>query len=460
MLFPNVYPGFDIETKITFTNNNENKNISEIIVTLFDTKHNTSYLYKLIQKTPTVVQMLDSYNNILSELELTLDEFKSESIIKIICATLISSFLIKNEEKDEEKCNLYHKLPSKEEGEANPAATNTYTPSQIKTAYSVPEPSPNTNPVITIIIAYNYPNLQADFDLFCKTYNLPQKELIIVSLTTQQESIWNLEECLDVQWAYAMNTNATIQVVEAKSNSFVDLFEAITYANNPPQGSPLKPSDIMSMSWGGNEFNGCTTYDKIFTQNTNICYFAASGDSNPIEYPSSSPNVVSCGGTTLTLNTDNTRESEITWTSAGCGQSQYFTKPLYQQIPNLSQYSNRCANDIAGVANPNTGVNIVYNGKLQSIGGTSVATPLCAGIFSISIGQRKLLGKPTLTTNTTTTEANKLLQNFIYQGQRFCFYDVVKGMDGVFSASNNYDIPTGNGVPNGQNVTYGLEKFF
>jgi len=154
MLFQNVYPGFDVETKVTFTDNNES--ISEIIVTLFDTKHERSYLYKLIQKTLTVVQMLDSYNNILSELELTLDEFNLETIIKIICATLISSLLIKNEKKCEEKCHLYHKLPSKEEGEANPATTNTYyTPSQIKTAYSVPEPKENTNPVITIIIAYS-----------------------------------------------------------------------------------------------------------------------------------------------------------------------------------------------------------------------------------------------------------------------------------------------------------------
>ena len=257
-----------------------------------------------------------------------------------------------------------------------------------------------------------------------------------------------------------MNTNATIQIVEAKSNSYMDLFSAIKYANNPPSDSPLKPSDIMSMSWGGYEISSSTIYNEFFTQTTNICYFAASGDTNPVQFPSSSPNLISCGGTTLILNADNTRESETTWTSAGCGESQYFTKPLYQEIPNLSEYTNRCVNDIAGVANPNTGVQVVYNGQLQGVGGTSVATPLCAGIFSIAIGQRKLCGKPALTTNTKTTEANTLLQNFIYQGQRFCFYDVVKGMDGTFSASNNYDIPTGNGVPNGQNVTYGLENVF
>ena len=96
MFFPNVYPGFDLELNFKLTNNNENQSISEIVITLFDTKKNTSYLYKLIQKSPSVVQMLDSYNNSLSEMELTLDEFKLESIVKIICATLISSLLIKN----------------------------------------------------------------------------------------------------------------------------------------------------------------------------------------------------------------------------------------------------------------------------------------------------------------------------------------------------------------------------
>ena len=35
---------------------------------------------------------------------------------------------------------------------------------------------------------------------------------------------WDLEESLDVEWAHAMAPDATIYLVEAQSNSGIDLF--------------------------------------------------------------------------------------------------------------------------------------------------------------------------------------------------------------------------------------------
>jgi subtilase family serine protease len=53
-----------------------------------------------------------------------------------------------------------------------------YNPSQIKTAYNVVTPtiaSGHRNTIITVIVAYHYPNLQQDFNTFCTTFGLPQK---------------------------------------------------------------------------------------------------------------------------------------------------------------------------------------------------------------------------------------------------------------------------------------------
>lgn len=445
---------------------NKDNLLQEVTIKLIQQQINKTHSYKLIQKTPTQTQLLDDSNNILNELNFILSsEDPPETIVKIIY-----ELLLKNQEKEDKiqspepeiLCNSriteFHPLATK------PKATISYTPQQIRRAYNVPNPQINASisPIITIIVAYHYPNLQSDFNRFCQQFNLPTKPLIISSLTKQQNSVWALEECLDVQWAYAMNPNATIQVVEAKSNSIKDIFDGITYASNPPQGANIKYPDIISMSLGANEFNECSQVDTAFSQRSNICYFAASGDTNPVSYPSSSPNVVACGGTTLYLNPqNNSRIGETTWQSAGCGVSKYFPKPNYQRSnQSLIKYNNRCTTDIAAVANQSTGVLVCYTNIFFIVGGTSVATPICAGIFSIAIGQRKYLRKPALTTNANTNVNSKtLLQNFIYQNRQTCFYDVAQGKDGIYQSTRGYDIPTGNGVPIGENLINALVNY-
>jgi hypothetical protein len=51
-----------------------------------------------------------------------------------------------------------------------------------------------------------------------------------------------------------------------------------------------------SWSFGPGEIQHERQYDKYF-QKKGVVYFASSGDSNPVRYPSVSPNVVSSGGT-------------------------------------------------------------------------------------------------------------------------------------------------------------------
>ncbi len=41
---------------------------------------------------------------------------------------------------------------------------------------------------------------------------------------------WEQEESLDIEWAHAMAPQATLYLVEAQSNSDVDLFCAVTYS--------------------------------------------------------------------------------------------------------------------------------------------------------------------------------------------------------------------------------------
>jgi subtilase family serine protease len=343
---------------------------------------------------------------------------------------------------------------------------SSYTPLQLQQIYQVPSPNivplPGVRKVsITIIIAFSYPNLQNDFNTFCKNNSLPPYKLNIVSLGNKQNQGWAIEECLDVQWAYGMNPNANIRVVEAASSSLGDLLGAINYANNPSNGI----TDIISMSWGANEFQGQTNYDSYFS-NPNICYLAASGDANLANWPATSPNILACGGTTLNASSTK-RISETTWSSAGCGVSKYYSKPLYQaNIPQLSSFTNRCIPDLAAVANPSTGVQFVYGGNTYVVGGTSVSTPVNAGMLSIAIQQRLNIGKNSITTSQALAPNNQtspLLQNIIYQtiytknnnspnsifNYNTNFYDVTQGSDGNYTIiGGGIDVPTGLGVQN------------
>ena len=61
---------------------------------------------------------------------------------------------------------------------------------------------------------------------------------------------WEYEEAMDVEWAHALAPAANIVLVEANSNSFGDLYQAITTAADLPGVSTV------SLSWGSSEFVG------------------------------------------------------------------------------------------------------------------------------------------------------------------------------------------------------------
>ena len=77
------------------------------------------------------------------------------------------------------------------------------------------------------------------------------------------------------------------------------LIAAVNYVRNQPRVVAV------SMSWGGDEFSGETTYDATFTTpagHTGVAFFASSGNSGSRKsYPAASPNVVSVGGTSHTV---------------------------------------------------------------------------------------------------------------------------------------------------------------
>jgi len=245
---------------------------------------------------------------------------------------------------------------------------------------------------IALVDAYHYPAAMADLTTYSKQFGLPVPtassfQTVFASGRQPAGNLgWELEEALDIQMAHAMAPNAKIYLVEAASNSLSDLLVAV---NKGAQLVAAAGGGEVSMSWGSSEFSNETAYDSYF-QKSGVVFFASTGDSPGVSWPSVSANVVAVGGTSLARHlTTFAFLYHASWSDAGGGNSSYVPVPSYQS--SQSSISGLVGNmrgvpDIAAVADPNTGV-WVYdsgNGGWYIVGGTSVSSPLVAGIVNSS----------------------------------------------------------------------------
>jgi subtilase family serine protease len=326
-----------------------------------------------------------------------------------------------------------------------------YTPARIRASLGLT--GTGAGQTIAIVVAYNHPNIAADLATFDSTFGLPAppsfKKVSQSGSTTSlpvTDAGWALETSLDVEWAHAIAPGAGILLVEATSSSFANLDTAIAYA------AKQSAVTVISNSWGATEFNGETTLDSYCKQSAKLCVFSSGDNGNPAAYPSTSPYVLSVGGTTLQLASDNTIASETAWSGSGGGTSLYETKPAYQNAVNTTL--KRGAPDVSYNADPATGVavydSVPYAGQSGwfQMGGTSAGAPQWAGIVAVADQLRKAAGKTVLAAY--TSKGVFQAHTAIY-GAASGLADVTTGTNGtcgsVCTTAPGYDFVTGRGSP-------------
>jgi subtilase family serine protease len=305
-------------------------------------------------------------------------------------------------------------------------------PTQIRTAYNLP--STGGSGTIAIVDAYNDPTAQSDLNYFSNYFGLPTAnfEKHTMSLGIPTDGGWAFEISLDVQWAHAVAPNAEILLVEATSNGGNDLLAAVDYARGR--------SDVVaiSMSWGGSEFSGESSYDYHFTSSYGASFFASSGDSGAgVNWPAVSANVVGVGGTTLAFSGGGSVSSETAWSGSGGGISAYVAEPSYQVtygIPSTNGY--RGVPDVSYDANPSSGVSVYDSTPYQGstgwwvVGGTSAGAPQWAAIQSLGL----------------TAKNNNFYLDAKSARYSSYFRDITSGSNG-YPAKVGYDLVTGLGSP-------------
>ena len=251
---------------------------------------------------------------------------------------------------------------------------------------------------------------------------------------------WYGEESLDVEAVHGEAPNANVVYVGAASCFDSDLIDALALIVDKHLASIVSDS----WGEPADDASQVPIYEEIFQAGAaeGIGFNFSSGDSgyeSPVEdpgsdmnqpdYPTSSPWVTSVGGTSLAIGRSNNYEFETSWGtlldplsssgkswaypppgvypdyydgSSGGGVSYQFTQPSYQKgvVPNslatalpngsTSPTPMRVVPDVSALADPSTGMLVgqttlqpngtTYAFSLSRIGGTSVASPVFAGI--------------------------------------------------------------------------------
>jgi kumamolisin len=288
----------------------------------------------------------------------------------------------------------------------------------------------------------------------------------------------SVEVELDMEQISAIAPGATQKIYIGTNNiaGVNDLYNRIVNDNI---------AKVVSISWGLCESSignaELQTLNNIFQQGAaqGQAFFAASGDFGAydcgdtnlgVDSPASDPNVVAVGGTTLQIGHNGSYLSESAWSCSSCtdhsqkgsgsggGVSSYFSRPGYQQGSNLSN-AHRELPDVSANADPHSGYSVYCTVMLAgcpdtgwiTVGGTSAAAPVWAGIAA-DINQYLVnAGKPTL------GSANAALYHLYNTPQTYApYHDVTTGGNLHYSAQTGYDKATGIGTPDVWNIARDL----
>ena len=339
-----------------------------------------------------------------------------------------------------------------------------YTPLQLGDAYAFPPGTDGTGQSIAIIeLGGGF--AQSELDKYFSGLGIDGPSVTAVSVdgaTNQPGSDpqgADGEVLLDIEVAGALAPGADISVYFAPNTDagFVDAVSEAVHAEPTPAA--------VSISWGQSEdawtAQSRTALDSVFADAValGIVVTAAAGDSgssdgatdgkNHCDFPASSPNVLACGGTSLTSSSETVWNDGSSGAATGGGVSDAFDRPTRQADAGVPG-TGRGVPDVAGNADPQTGYQVLVDGSSLVIGGTSAVAPLWAALVA------------RLAQATDGAGLHGFL-DALYSGVAAGsgapgFHDITSGNNGGFSAGPGWDACTGLGSPNGTALLSRLQQ--
>ena len=312
-------------------------------------------------------------------------------------------------------------------------------PSDLLTAYGLSGSVANgAGQTVAVVVAYDNPTLELDLNVYRAAFGMPActqlggclKFVYHHGIRPTLNPAWAAESDLDVQMVSAICPKCKIVVAEAPSTAISDL--AATVGDAVAAGASVV-SNSYSIPESPLVAQYAAAYDVPGVPMTSGAGDSGYGTGNAVGFPASSPHVTAVGGTTLAMN-GGTYLGESVWGDTGSGCSRVFAKPKWQTDTGCSM---RTINDVAVVADPDTGVAayVTTLGGWNVVGGTSVGSPIVASMYALA-GNTKSAGPSTL-------YARPNLFHTITGSSAVCspLY--------LCTATSGYNGPAGLGTPNG-----------
>ncbi|MEV0224212.1 S53 family peptidase [Streptomyces sp. NPDC050704] len=324
-----------------------------------------------------------------------------------------------------------------------PYAVKGYTGKQLRAAYGAGRAT-GKGVTVAITDAYASPTIASDAATYAAkhgdaAYADGQLKQVLPSGYTNTKECkapgWYGEETLDVEAVHAVAPASDIVYVGAASCHDDDLIDSLGKIVDG------RLADIVSNSWGDIEANEtpdlAAAYDQVFQLGAieGIGFYFSTGDdgdfaaatgTKQVDTPANSAWVTAVGGTSLAVGKGDTYQWETGWgtlkstlsddgkswtdfpgaytSGAGGGTSKTVRQPFYQQgvVPSSLARANgsapmRTLPDISAIADPNTGFLVGQSQTFPDgtqkydeyrIGGTSLASPVIAGIQALAQQQR------------------------------------------------------------------------
>ena len=396
-----------------------------------------------------------------------------------------------------------------------------YEPDQIQRAYNL-EPlfragTDGKGQTIVIVDSFGSPTIGHDLSVFDTTFDLPAPSALTVihpagavppyKASADREG-WAGETTLDVEWAHTMAPGASILLVETPTSEiegtsgFPQIVAAELYVIKHHLGG------VISQSFGATEQTFPTAqallalraaYIDAAESTNNVTVLAASGDSGAanngpddstfydfpaVEWPASDPLVTGVGGSQLHLDAEGHRTSpDSVWNdnrsvatagggvapdllASGGGRSIIFERPSYQNGVASIVGQHRGVPDLSMSAACNGAVDAYQSFPgvtpgWYSVCGTSVATPLFAGVVALAdqeAGHPLGLLNPALYALSASRAAGIVDITKGNNSVSFTQHGRLQEVEG-FSALRGYDLASGVGTVDAAKFVPELVKF-
>ncbi|MFL5767893.1 MAG: protease pro-enzyme activation domain-containing protein [Actinomycetota bacterium] len=321
-----------------------------------------------------------------------------------------------------------------------PFAPCGYTPRQMQGAYDVSGPIANgndgENATIAIMDAFHSPTAAKDLRIYSRRNGLakPSYTELLQRCPCRgarwEKQLWSQEQSLDLDAAHAMAPGAHLLYVGTRTsgdanflrmtNRIVDedLADVISNSSND-LGEDINPSLLRAQHqvYVQAAAEGISVLNSSFDYGDDLEFFGF----RAVNWPASDPLVTAVGGTSLAIGPERNYRFETGWGTAkstlvhdgwtppppgnffggsGGGTSRIYDEPAYQRgvVPRALSHerggANRVVPDVALDGDPSTGFRFGQtvtfpNGDVRyaeyRFGGTSLSTPLFAGVEALAI---------------------------------------------------------------------------